>query len=405
MWGGLLWSRALLSISVALFIFLALLSGSLREQWTFFKNNPYLYLMSLLFLVPFLSGLWSENRDQWLKIILSKAPLLAFPLCCYVLYSMKKETTRKLVYLALVTTFISMSKTILQFFLNAREISETYLQAKVLPVDMSNDHVRYAWLLVLLFAWMLHLLTDRKIQISGKEKKGILFYLVFTAIFLHLLASKTGIIGLYLVIGLALICHFRLPMAKWLTAVALLMPVLAWVSLPTFRNRLKFVWWDFQHYSRGGYAEGLSDTPRILSIDAGKALIKEHPVMGTGFGDLQTEITVWYTRNIPYLKGYEQLLPSNEGLIYAVGAGLIGFMIFLTAVLYPFSMRNYRSDFSWISFHALAIFGFIYEIGLETQYGIFIYAFLGCWLFMQLKESNVSADVDMQAAPPMQKMM
>ena len=170
--------------------------------------------MSLLFLVPFLSGLWSENRDQWLKIILSKAPLMAFPFCCYVLHSMKKETTRKLVYLVLITSFISMSKTILQYFLNAREISETYLRAKVLPVDMSNDHVRYAWLLVLLFTWMLHLLTDRKIQISKNEKKGILFYLVFTAIFLHLLASKTGIIGLYLVIGMALIYHFRSPLAK-----------------------------------------------------------------------------------------------------------------------------------------------------------------------------------------------
>jgi hypothetical protein len=24
--------------------------------------------------------------------------------------------------------------------------------------------------------------------------------------------------------------------------------------------------------------------------------------------------------------------------------------------------------------------GFLYEIALETQYGVFIYAFLGCWL-------------------------
>ena len=118
------------------------------------------------------------------------------------------------------------------------------------------------------------------------------------------------------------------------------MPFIAWVSLPTFRNRIKFVWWDFQHYSRGGYSEGLSDTPRILSIDAGKALLKENPVLGTGFGDLQMEITAWYTRNTPFLKGYEQLLPSNEGLIYAVGSGLIGFMIFLIAVLYPLSMSK-----------------------------------------------------------------
>jgi hypothetical protein len=29
----------------------------------------------------------------------------------------------------------------------------------------------------------------------------------------------------------------------------------------------------------------------------------------------------------------------------------------------------------WISFHAVALMGFIYEIGLEVQYGVFIFGF------------------------------
>jgi hypothetical protein len=55
-------------------------------------------------------------------------------------------------------------------------------------------------------------------------------------------------------------------------------------------------------------------------------------------------------------------------------------------------MRGYRSSTAWISFHALALAGFMYEIGLETQYGVFIYAFMGCWawLFMGRAETNVN---------------
>ncbi len=382
MWCGLLWSRALLSLSMGLFFVAALSNGSVKEKWLFFKRSPFLWLMSLLFFIPFLSGLWSHNIQQWSIVIQHKAPLLAIPFCCTVLLSIDQQSSRKLVYLAVMTTSFSMLKTIGLYALNAQDISQSYLQAKVLPVDMSNDHVRYAWLLVLVFTGLLHLLISENKQVSSTEKKWIILYLLFTAVFLHLLASKTGILGLYLVIGLAVLFYGRKRLAIWITSLSVLIPSLAWLFFPTFRNRLKFVWWDFQHYTRGGYTEGLSDTPRILSIQAGKDLAKENPYWGTGFGDLKQASFDWYAQHAPYLKDYEQLLPSNEGLIYAAGAGLAGLFVFLLATFYPLFMRGFRSDYAWISFHALAIFGFIYEIGLETQYGIFVYAFLGCWLFL-----------------------
>lgn len=382
MWCGLLWSRALLSLSMALFIIAAFNSGPVKEKWDFFRKSPYLWLMSFLFLVPLLSGLWSQNVQQWLIVIQHKAPLLAIPFCCSALTTVDQQSARKLVYLAVITTLFSMAKTTGYYLLHAEEMSLSYLQAKVLPVDMSNDHVRYTWLLVLVFAGLLHIILTKNKQISITEKKIIIFHLTITVIFLHLLASKTGIIGLYLVIGLALVYHIRTRLALWIAVSAVIAPTAAWFLLPTFRNRLKFVWWDFQHYTRGGYAEGLSDTPRILSIQAGKDIVQENLFLGTGFGDLKQATIAWYTQHAPYLKGYEQLLPSNEGLIYAAGSGLTGLLFFLTAIIYPFTMKGYRSSFAWISFHAMAVFGFLYEIGLETQYGIFVYAFLGCWLFI-----------------------
>jgi hypothetical protein len=34
-----------------------------------------------------------------------------------------------------------------------------------------------------------------------------------------------------------------------------------------------------------------------------------------------------------------------------------------------------------MTFHAIAVATFLYEIGIETQFGVFIYAFLGCWIY------------------------
>jgi len=388
MWCGLLWSRALLSLSMVLFIVVALSDGPIKEKWLFFKKSPFLWMMSLLFILPLLSGLWSQHYQQWLIVIQHKAPLLFLPFCCTVLHKIDLQSSRRLVYLAVITTLISMGKTIGHYALNAQDISLSYLQAKVLPVDMSNDHVRYAWLLLIVFAGLLHLLMTQKKLVNRFEKKGIMFYLLFSAIFLHLLASKTGILGLYLVIGLAIVFQIRSKLSIWITGISVMIPFIAWLILPTFRNRLKFVWWDFQHYSRGGYTEGLSDTPRILSLQAGKDLVKENPIWGTGFGDLKQATLDWYALHAPYLKEYEQLLPSNQGMIYAVGTGLTGLFVFLMASFYPFFMRGFKSNYAWISFHALAVFGFLYEIGLETQYGIFVYAFLGCWLYVLIRKSK-----------------
>jgi O-antigen ligase len=388
MWCGLLWSRALLSLSMALFILAALSDGSLKGKWLFLKRSPFLWMMGFLFIIPVLSGMWSHHFQQWLIVIQHKAPLLIVPFCCTVLYKIDLQILRKLIYLAVITTLISMGKTLGIYVLNAQDISRSYLQAKVLPVDMSNDHIRYAWLLVLVFMLLLHLLMTNNKMVNRIEKKGIIFYLFFTGTFLHILASKTGILGLYLVITLALIFHIRTKLAIWITGISVLTPCISWLIFPTFRNRLKFVWWDFQHYTRGGYTEGLSDTPRILSLQAGKDLVIENPFWGTGFGDLKQATFDWYALHAPYLKEYEQLLPSNQGLIYAAGAGLAGLFIFLLATFYPFFMRGFRSNYAWISFHALAIFGFLYEIGLETQYGIFVYAFLGCWLFLLIDKKE-----------------
>jgi O-antigen ligase len=166
--------------------------------------------------------------------------------------------------------------------------------------------------------------------------------------------------------------------------------LLAWFLLPTFQNRLKFILWDFQHYTRGGYTEGLSDTPRVLSFDAGRQLVAAHPWLGTGFGDLRGSMNEWYGQHAPFMKEYEQLLPSNEVLLHAAASGIPLTMLFLLVILAPLGMRGYRTSAAWMSFHLIALAGFMYEIGLETQYGIFIYSFLGAWAYLFMGKPSMT---------------
>jgi hypothetical protein len=250
-------------------------------------------------------------------------------------------------------------------------MEEAYLRAKVLRVVMSDDHVRYAWLLLLSLIWVATEWEGRWMEWA---------YVMLTVIFLHLLASKTGLLGFYLLLFCWIFFRIRGWMRWLMVSGVALLPLLAWFALPSFQNRLRFVWWDFQQYSRGGYVEGLSDTPRVFSFRGGLDLFRQHWQSGMGMGDVKQGMLEWYGKQAPFLKPYEQLMPSNELLFMGVSAGILSFIVMLTILVYPFFMRTLRG-FMWIAFNALMCMVSMYEIGLQTQYGVFLYGFFGVFFF------------------------
>lgn len=369
MWAGLLWSRALLSVATILFLTTAILTGG-RQAWQLFRSSYWLQGMTLLFWMPFLSGLWSADKHQWGMLMQEKIPLLLFPFAAFVLSELDISVRRSLKIALCSMLILSILYSMGMYYANPG-MEEAYLRAKVLRVVMSDDHVRYAWLLLLSLIWVAAEWEGRWMEWG---------YSLLTIFFLHLLASKTGLLGFYLL----LFCWIFFRMRGWkrwlmVSGVALL-PLLAWFALPSFQNRLRFVWWDFQQYSRGGYVEGLSDTPRVFSFRGGLDLFRRHWQSGMGMGDVKQGMLEWYGKQAPFLKPYEQLMPSNEFLFMGVSAGILSVFVMLTFMVYPFFMRTLRG-FRWIAFHALMFMISLYEIGLQTQYGVFLYGFFGVFFF------------------------
>lgn len=391
MWAGLLWSRALLSVSMGVFFTLALFVKRPAEIWRIFRSAPFLWLMALLFLVPLASGLWSENTRDWMVILVRKLPLLLFPFSCFLLKSMKPVHDQWLTVIFNTLLLAACIWSLAAYLPDAGAYDEAYLRAQVIPVAMNNDHVRFGWALGIACLLSFELLFFSETPVHPALSRYSAFLLIFFAFFIHLLASKTGLAGFYSALFLAVVRLVR-KKSKWRTAAAiclLVLPLTAWLLMPSFRNRLKFIRWDFQNHQSGMYVEGLSDAPRRLSQAAGLSIFEKYPLGGAGFGDIKQETAWWYTARADYLKDYERLaLPSSEWLVYAAGAGLAGFILFTLSVFYPFFMRSHTRHYSWLAFHILAVAGFLFEIGLEIQYGIFLYGFFGCWLYARYGNRN-----------------
>jgi O-antigen ligase len=375
-------SRAALSVSIIIFVVVSFLHPGIKSQLKNFFSSPMLWGMSLLFLLPLLSGLWSEDKKEWLNIIRIKLPLLLLPLAFAGAFNFSKKNWHVLVAILIGLITAGTIWSMFHYTKDMAAVNEGYLRAKTIETPLGNDHVRFSWLVAVAILFAGWLWWQYRYQKIATGVLGII--LLWLIIFLHILAVRTGLLSFYIVL-LATTLWIFLKKTKPVYGTVLLiamfaLPVGAYFMLPTFRNKIKYFQYDFEYVKDGHYLPGGNDASRIISFKAGWNIIKEHPATGVGFGDISNETGKWYDLNYPQMLQSDKIVPSNEWLIYGAGSGISGFLVFTFVMIVPFLIRI-RNKWGWWLLNAIVAIGFLFDIGLEVQFGVFIYSFivLLCW--------------------------
>lgn len=388
---GLVYSRALLSIASIGLLFACFNFKNIQA----YKN--ILLGIALIILPVLLSGFWSENKLAWWRSVEVKLSLLVIIVGILTAqFSIKK--IKQLGWCLTIVNVTSAFYSLYHYFLNEATILNNYLVAKVMPVLMDDDHIRYSWLIVLNIIFLISFLfSQNKCQAEfieadsissflqaqydkknkGKQEQWIAaIAILFLIAYLHFLAAKTGLLCLY--VSLAIVALYLIIKVKWWAGILLLVTFVlfaftAYKNLPSLQNRVQYVLYDFSNYSKGIYIEGSSDGARVLSIKAGIDITKQHLLTGVGFGDVQSAIVQWHDREHPSSKDYERFLPTNQWLIYSAGSGLIGIISFsvgLYFLLQPVFSKNLFS----ILFIVVLLIPLITDDSFEGQYGVSVFA-------------------------------
>jgi hypothetical protein len=377
-------SRASLSMAMMAFLVATLAHRDIGNQLRAFVRVPVLVALSLLFVVPLVSGLWSEDKNTWLDVLRLKLPLLLFPLAFAGWWQLSPKQWRYIGYTFLLLLLVTSVGSFLFYLQNLQAIHEGYLKAKVIATPLQDDHVRYSWLLAcgaLLCLFLVHKREEPKLNIFF-----VLLGLWFT-VFLHVLAARTGVVTLYIILvvyvgWMALKRNRRVGLIV-LGALAVL-PLLAWQVLPTFRNRLSYFLWDIAHVQEQVYLPGSNDGNRSRSLKAGWNILQQHP-FGVGAGDVQHAADRWYEAHVPGILPEDKIYPSSEWLVYGTMAGWIGVLVFSAVMLLPLFMRNIKHRVFWMLLNGITAFSFLFDVGLEVQYGVFLYTFLVLWWWKWLQ--------------------
>lgn len=370
LFAGLMLSRALVSFASVMIVVPFLFERKLTAP-----QKKDLIAVGLILLPVLISGLWSDDKTLWWNSLSVKIPLLTLLLGLYAV-TITDDQWKKISITYIIIISLGSAWSIGQYLLDATAMEAAYLKAKVLPTPADADYVRFSWMVVIAILLGIKCFlaeTQKRIQL-------LLILLIFClVIYLHMLAAKTGLLCLYGAIGIYIL-HVFLMEKKWKRGLLLIVifssfAFIAYNSLPTLRNRVQYVLYDFSLYAKGNTAPGYNDAARWLSIRAGYNITKEHPVTGVGFGDLLPSVEQWHQINNPGGFDYERFRPACEWLVYSAGSGILGMLCFSAGIFFLLFRNTGRNPLS-IILAITTLVPLLTDDTLEGQFGVILLAFI-----------------------------
>lgn len=384
-------SRALLTTSFILFLLLTCFHKDFVVQLIRFAKKPLLIGMSFLFFIPFVTWFWAEDKQMWAQFIRIKIPLFLFPLAFAGDWQLSEKQWKRVAYFFLMLLLAGCAWSLWHYALDAEAINKNYLKAKLLMTPLDNDHVRYS--LLVCIGLICSVMLFRKSMLKS-EKIILALFGAFFLVYLHVLSARTGLLAAYIfafagLLYLLLFSQKRKRNIFLIAGILLLMPVAAWYFFPTFQNRIRYVTYDFSFVKNEKYLPGTSDGNRMVSYKAGWKILKENP-FGVG-ADVGAKTNQWYDQNFPQMNANDRILPSSEFLMYAAFAGWISLALFILAMILPLVEKIKTEKFFWILLNVVMVFSFLFDIGLEAQFGVFIYSFVVLWWWKWLNMPGINS--------------
>jgi O-antigen ligase len=373
---GMVTSPALVSLGIAVIILAGLALMPPREQLKRFMAHKPAVFISLLFALQLLSGLWTRETMQaaWLNEAKIKLPLFLAMYSLAVIGPFSLKKVRIAWFLLLTGTFLVGTGTVIDYIVHAAEINERIKVSKEVQVWLGCNHIYFSIVMafsLLANAWSLSK-PGRVLFKGDKYLIGAMVLLGFLE--MHVLTTRTGLVGLYLTIMIVgwvmLLRRRRFLLALLLVLGLAALPIAGYFGLDSFKNRIDNTTMDVTEYFEGKDPNNLSIGTRLESWKAAYGLWKKHPLIGCGMADLKADMTDQYVEDKTGLCGENFQLPHNQFIQNLAGWGLLGLLVILVAWFYPVLSRQWPKDLIFWIFWLNYSFAMLGESTMERQVGV-----------------------------------
>jgi O-antigen ligase len=371
---GLFFSRFLQSvatISSCLLFIPSIINHT--KNWKKYQTSLIGISFFIIVLVYFIPILYSQNQVSFWNIFKNKIPFLFLPMTILSIGYIEKKWTDLLTYLFIICCLLSSIWSYHQYLQNIDLYTNLYTHGQVLPTLI--HHIPFA---VLLSIGLLFSLFNMLKKISVKEKIVNTFFAIWLFYFIHVLSVRTGLIltytGLILFIIILLLKLKNIVFTIGFTSIIMIISILAYKNITTIQHKINYTKYGLSLFKNGqDTLNQVSDSRRFLSDEIGIELIKQHPILGVGFGDLQDEMDTIYKQRYPLFQQDVYSHIHNQYLYTIAGSGIIMGILFIIALLLPLMQFIKWQNWQFSMLYCMLLLVMLWEAFLQNQIGTSIY--------------------------------
>lgn len=373
---GMIGSKFLTTIGMLLLLVAAIVALVQDKSWNrLWQNKTHLATASLFFLI-LISALLSENTTENMNRIRIALPLLVLPFSFAAIPDWTTKQYQQLLAIFCYSMTLACVGVLVNYFVHFEEMQAILKSSGAVPTP-NGEHIRFSLMTNIAIFGGIWLYSSKSYRQSYWHiEKWLLLVSIFLLILsVHILSVRTGLLGFYAGVGISIMQlmlrqrRYKLGIVVLIAAMA--MPYFAVQYVPSIRTKYELTRFNIKLFELGEIGE-YSDTRRLLSYQMAWQVAQQSPWWGVGIGDLLDEQEKMYKASYPEQK---VMYPHNQFLTMYVAAGVIGFLVFLLAILYPFwDKRQYQQYFILI-FLSIMLLSFLTENTLLSSVGVAVYTF------------------------------
>ncbi len=337
-----------------------------------------------------ISLLYTENISTWSKAVEKKSGLIILPILLTGIHwdnNLRKDVFRLFVASVFCLTIYSFVTTLIRPDI---DLSDMAYFSWVLPESSSLTSNYYS--LFLTFA-ILILIFEFRMFHASIAKPVLILVIIYLAVFLALLASRTAIAGTILIL-LFFATHKVLSQNKRERGKGIIIILLTVslsiglvMSIPYLNNRFRQSVFHF------------ANDPRHLLFKDNISVFLKNPIFGVGIGDVQDELVKEHLTSgnmEAYTRKYNA---HNDWFQILIAAGLVGFALFAYLYYEMIRMAWSKKERYMISFLIYFTLISMTESILERNKGVIFFSFF-LTMFFILKVQELSPRSSTPKVPP-----
>ena len=378
---ALLWSRALLSFTPAILLFVASLDISLyplKVRWLLtpvriresIRQRPHFWVITLFFFLYLFSASYGGDLSAWWKLTHPKLVFLLLPMAFALLDPLSRKD-----YMAIMISMVFMAVWS-SIWVQVAYYEHFYLFNQSLgfggSLPVPTNHIRYSVIIAVSMILCLGFaIEDRRFKYAQERWiYGLLAIYLFY--FLHVLSVRTGLVLAYAGILLLVLFYMRhLHLWKQFAMILLMIlaPVLAYKTMPGFEQKVHYTLYDLGKFNEGEGAQ-YSDSERWQSWRAGIDIGNQHPFFGTGPGRYKAALSTYYKEH--YNRDtYEK--PHNQFINVFACFGLFGLAVLLMVLISPMTTPFFWKEPILPTLYLMQCLSMMVEHPLDTEVGTILF--------------------------------